>query len=260
MQEDYSMKEAKYYNNVFFVNHLHEPYQSAQAMVPLLYETFKPSSVVDFGCGVGNWLKVWKESTPVKDLLGIEGPYIKKELYKIPEEMIMLTDLKNKVELGRKFDLVISLEVAEHLPHESAETFVSSLVAAGDVVVFSAAIKGQLGTYHINEQYPEYWAAIFKKFGYEVVDYLRPMIWNNQSIEYWYRQNVLIFIKPEVLHNYPVLLPYHKVSNPEYLLRIHPEQFNLKLELINRTSTIFGFMHWRLYLLKVYVKKLFNIK
>jgi hypothetical protein len=51
----------------------------------------------------------------------------------------------------KRFDLAISLEVAEHLPEGSAGALVSTLIEAAPVVVFSAAIKGQSGTNHINE-------------------------------------------------------------------------------------------------------------
>ncbi|MBY0479273.1 MAG: methyltransferase domain-containing protein [Chitinophagaceae bacterium] len=252
------MKESKYYTKSFFKNHLDDPYISAKEFVPLIYNTFKPVSVVDFGCGVGNWLKVWQEETPVKKLLGIEGPYIKKEFFKVPSEIILLKDLKEEIDLGEKFDIVISLEVAEHLPDADADRFVSNLVKAGDVIVFSAAITGQLGTYHINEQYPEYWAMRFKKYNYVPVDYFRPAIWNNEKIEYWYRQNTLLFIKESELSKYPTLLPYYHTTNPNCLLRIHPIQYELKLDLIQRTSTFLGFIHWKLYLLKLSFKNMFN--
>jgi hypothetical protein len=254
------MQESKHYTKKFFTNHLDDPYYSAKELVPLIDKTFKPTSVIDFGCGVGNWLKAWQEETTVTDLLGVEGPYIQKELYKVPEAMILLKDLKAPIDLKRKFDLAISLEVGEHLPNEAASAFVGNIVKASDIVVFSAAIKGQLGTYHINEQYPEYWAEKFASVGYVPIDYFRNLIWNNKKIEYWYRQNIMIFIKKERVSDFPVLVPYFQTTNPSILVRIHPEQYELKLELIDRTSTIFGFIHWRLYLLKRFFKDKFNIK
>ena len=254
------MKESNYYDKIFYLNHYNEPYQSALEFIPIIYDTLKPTSVVDFGCGIGNWIKVWLEETPVKDILGIEGPYISKDLYKVDEKYILLKDLKEPIDLGRKFDVAISLEVGEHLPDEFADVFVSNIVKVSDIVIFSAAIKGQLGTYHINEQYPEYWANKFAKHHYVAVDYFRSKIWTNSKIKYWYRQNVLIYIKKEALTNHPFLEPYYTTTNPECLLRIHPDQFELKLQQIERTSTILGFIHWRLYLLKLSVKKTLKIK
>jgi hypothetical protein len=251
-----SMVESKYYTKHFFKMHYDEPYFSAKQVVPLVYETIKPDSVVDFGCGVGNWLKVWSEETPVKRLYGIEGPYLKKEVLKIPSDWVLFTDLKEPIRLKERYDLVVSLEVAEHIPETHAEQFVANLTAAGDVVLFSAAIVEQIGTFHINEQYPEYWASIFKKFGYVPVDYFRPLIWNNKKIEYWYRQNILLFIKSDRLSDFPELNLSQKTTNPDCLLRIHPEHYELKLEFINKTASFTGFLHWKLYMLKVYIKQL----
>jgi SAM-dependent methyltransferase len=253
------MIESKHYTKSFFEMHYEGPYLSAKEIVPLVYDTLKPVSVVDFGCGVGNWLKVWNEMTPVKKLLGIEGPYIKKELLKIPADQVLFADLKDKIDLKERFDLVVSLEVAEHIQADHADIFVSNLVNAGDVILFSAAIVKQIGTFHVNEQYPEYWAAKFKKFGYVPVDYFRPLIWNNNKIEYWYRQNVLLFIKLEKLADFPELIPCQRATHPDCLLRIHPEHYEIKLELIRRTESFFGLLHWKLYKLKVRLKELLGI-
>ena len=96
--------------------------------------------------------------------------------------------------IGVKFDLVISLEVAEHLPEETATTFVESLCRHGDIVLFSAAVPGQGGTGHINEQWQSYWARIFKAHGFHAVDILRPKFWNYDSLPVWYRQNMILYV------------------------------------------------------------------
>ena len=67
--------------------------------------------------------------------------------------------------MNRKFDLVLSLEVAEHLPSECAEAFVESLVNLGPVILFSAAIPYQGGENHVNEQWPEYWVGVLSGEG-----------------------------------------------------------------------------------------------
>ena len=67
--------------------------------------------------------------------------------------------------IGRRFDLVNCLEVAEHLDASRADSFVDDLCALGDVVVFSAAIPGQGGTHHVNEQFQSYWQERFRRNG-----------------------------------------------------------------------------------------------
>jgi len=127
------------------------------------------------------------------------------------------------VKVSRRFDLVLSLEVAEHLDKEYADVFIDSLVSLGPVVLFSAAIPYQGGTNHINEQWPEYWVSHFRKRGYQVIDYLRRKIWDNQKVEPWYAQNILIFIKQDCLEKYPLLAKELKNTNLSQISVIHPK-------------------------------------
>lgn len=99
---------------------------------------------------------------------GIEGPYIKGVPMAIPEDKILLQDLKEPITLDRRFDLAMSVEVAEHIPAEYADTLIRSLTSLSDVIVFSAALTGQGGIYHVNEQMPEYWAELFARYGYSL--------------------------------------------------------------------------------------------
>src|SRR5256885_15969550 len=104
-------------------------------------------------------------------------------------------DLANPIDLGRRFDLVQSLEVAEHLPAVKAESFVDTLIAHGSLVLFSAALPGQGGENHVNEQPLDYWRDIFRSRGYLPVDYLRPLITGDPAIQSWYRYNILLYVE-----------------------------------------------------------------
>src|SRR5262249_55540494 len=102
-------------------------------------------------------------------------------------------DLQRPVRLDDRFDLALCLEVAEHLPAKSARALVESLAAAAPVVLFSAALPGQGGTHHVNEQWPLYWERLFAENGMQKRDVLRPLIWRNRSISDCYRQNIYLF-------------------------------------------------------------------
>jgi SAM-dependent methyltransferase len=147
--------------------------------------------VIDVGCGVGTWLSVFEEHG-VQDILGIDGSTVPELLY-VDGSKYLSQDLKEPLIVGRKFDLVVCLEVAEHLPADRAENFVANLAALGDNVLFSAAIPFQGGTDHQNEQWPEFWIGLFDRSGFTVSDMLRPKIWADESVDFWYRQNVLLF-------------------------------------------------------------------
>jgi SAM-dependent methyltransferase len=165
---------------------------SAEIVVPHVLSLFPVSSVLDVGCGVGGWLQVFARQG-ITDYLGVDGDYVSRDMLKIPAERFRPADITSLPDFGRSFDLVCSLEVAEHLPAECAGQFVAALVKAAPVVLFSAAVPYQGGTAHLNEQWPTYWAGLFARHGYVAVDCVRPSIYGNQHIEWWYRQNILIF-------------------------------------------------------------------
>ncbi len=109
-----------------------------------------------------------------------------------PPAFFRQQDLTERWDLGRKFDLVLCLEVGEHLPPASAATLVESLVAHSDLVAFSAACPGQNGQHHVNCQWLEYWQRLFNGSGYVCDDSIRWKIWNIEAIEPWYRQNMFL--------------------------------------------------------------------
>jgi SAM-dependent methyltransferase len=166
--------------------------RSAVALLPIANEQVKPRSVLDVGCGQGAWLAVWSE-LGLADWLGLDGDHVDVNALLIPRERFLTVDLRNPWDVGRRFDLVQSLEVAEHLPIGSAEDFVGCLCAHGDVVLFSAAQPGQGGARHINEHKPSYWAGLFAARGYAAFDYIRPRVMHDRRIDPWYRFNTLLF-------------------------------------------------------------------
>lgn len=235
------MKEKGFYNNSFYNEQESGSYISAQRLLPLVFNVFKPLSVIDIGCGVGYWLRVC-QNLGAREVLGVEGPHLTKELFRLNPMELQTADLKFPLNLSKRYDLAISMEVAEHLPENSADVFVQNLVKASDIILFSAAIVAQKGTYHINEQMPEYWAKKFLQHDYSPIDYLRPRIWNDNNIEYWYRQNSIIYLKNERLADFPELEFDALATNPDFLLRIHPEKYFEYVREVKQLSTIPGWI------------------
>jgi len=182
------------YDSGFFDQLVQGTKESAQIVVPMVHELLRPASVLDVGCGAGTWLAAWR-TAGVSDVLGIDGDYVDRTKLQIPSDTFVPVDLQQSFSLGRTFDLVQTLEVAEHLDETCADTFVESLARHGDTVLFSAAVPGQGGTHHVNEQWPSYWAKKFAKAGYTCYDIMRPRIWADPGILWWYRQNILLFAR-----------------------------------------------------------------
>jgi hypothetical protein len=165
---------------------------SAEVVVPLLRANLPIASVADIGSGAGAWLAVWLEAG-VSDIRGVDGAYVDTTKLRIPATAFTSHDLATPFDLGRRFDLVQSLEVAEHLPEARAEGFVDSLVAHGDIVMFSAAVPHQGGEYHVNEQVPDYWRRKFAARGFACFDWLRPLLADRRAVKPWYRFNTLLY-------------------------------------------------------------------
>lgn len=178
------MKQFIYDNNTYNKN-------SALEVVPLILQMIKPKSVIDVGCGLGTWLRAFKEFGII-DYMGVEQHYNPNIQYFINKEKIIITDLTKPFILNRQYDVVLSLEVAEHLPQQNAEQFIQTLTSLGNIIIFSAAIPHQGGQNHLNEQWPTYWENIFKKYNFKFYDIIRKQIWNNNSVNWWYRQNIFI--------------------------------------------------------------------
>lgn len=176
--------------------------RSAQVIVPLIRTLLGVESVLDVGCGQGVWLRVWQDCGTA-DAVGVDGTYVDKSRLAIPADQFVERDLSQPFSLDRRFDLVQSLEVGEHIADERADTFVSNLVAHGDVILFSAAIPGQGGEFHVNEQPYTYWRDKFVAHGFRTFDWLRPRVYGLTAIEPWYRYNTLVFARAAALDRAP---------------------------------------------------------
>lgn len=167
---------------------------SAQTLVPMLMNKIEwPRTVIDVGCGEGWWALEFAKQDGT-DVVGIDGDWHGEHLL---GDRFITHNLSTKLpnELHGRFDTVVCLEVAEHLQAQRAASFVADLcklVRGNGYVVFSAAIPHQGGTGHVNEQWPAYWAELFNRNGFSVNSDFRFTIWNDDRIENWYRQNLLI--------------------------------------------------------------------
>ena len=196
--------------------------RAAKYIVNVANKLFSPKSVIDFGCGVGSFLDKFREFG-VQETVGINmyADVKNHEFYKEDlNEEIRLVDKNNNV---RKFDLALCLEVAEHIREENSEKLVKSLCAHSDIVIFSAAIPGQGGVGHINEQQPFYWGEIFQKNGFVPFDVMRFLLWEIEDLQYWYKQNTIPYIKFSILKDKKELNIMFFRSLLYKLLTIHPE-------------------------------------
>ena len=194
------------YNNDFYKKHQNESLISAKVIVPLLLDVFPANSVVDIGCGTGTWLAVFRD-LGVKTIKGYDINELSEKNYLIDKKYISTKcNLETETfSIDFKADLAICLEVGEHLAESAADNLIKNLVNVAPAVIFSAAFPGQTGVHHINEQPPWYWREKFQKYEYIEIDFIRPIIWSEEQVSWWYRQNMTAFVNPYCIKNNQLL-------------------------------------------------------
>ena len=229
---------------------------SPGVIVPYLINIFKPQSVVDVGCGMGQFLEKFYTSGIV-DITGIDGEWVsKKDLY-FNHKFFFQHNLETELVFNRKFDLVICLEVAEHLAVTAADILVDNLTSLGDTIIFSAAVPGQGGQNHINEQPFAYWIEKFNAKGYLFKDVFRKEFWNNNLIDWCYRQNMFLITRSSE----PISQETTSFQTRDIHEYIHPElleYLNLKRNKYNKILEGRASLKLYLYLLKK--KLIYNIR
>lgn len=180
------------YDDEFFAYHEDAALASARTIVPLLLRLVQPASVVDVGCGRGAWLRVFQEHG-VSVVRGFDGGHIDRSKLLIDPDRFTAVDLAAHLRLEGPYDLALCLEVVEHLPPKAGRLLVQALTAAAPLVLFSAAVPGQGGTSHINEQWPWYWDGLFLQHGFQRLDPIRRHVRQNQQVKWWYRQNLVLY-------------------------------------------------------------------
>ena len=230
-------RETTPYTSSFYDEQAEGSERSARKIIPYVLQLVPATSVIDVGCGVGPWLKVCQDNG-VSDVLGVDGDYVDRARLRICRSQFVAADLCKALPIQRRFDLAISMEVAEHLPLAHASPFVHELTRLADVVLFSAAVPGQCGTRHLNEQWPRYWAGLFEAVGFCPLDCLRRRFWEDDDVDWWYRQNILLFVKRQALSHYPRLAAEAEHQPGECLSLIHPRAYAGVLECLFRAIRI----------------------
>ncbi len=210
---------ASIYPPDFYDNRRAHTAHAAARLLAALPRNLARRSVADIGCGTGTWLAA-ALADGATDAFGIEGDWVTPDMLDDPRIVFTPQDLEQSF-TGPRVDLAISLEVAEHLSPARAAGFVADLVALAPAILFSAAIPGQGGVGHLNEQWQSYWAALFARHGYQPFDLLRPQIWTDEAVPAWYRQNAVLYLG-QATASALALAP----DDPANLDKVHPAFWN----------------------------------
>ncbi|MBI1783838.1 class I SAM-dependent methyltransferase [Candidatus Sumerlaeota bacterium] len=192
-------RHQEIYNAQYYADMDRAAGQAAEVMAATIAAALRPIRLIDAGCGTGALLAAIRAQ-------GINGKgfeysdagldYCRRRNLDV-EKFDLLNDSPPP---DGKFDVAVSMEVAEHLPESGADRFVELLCALAPVIVFTAARPGQGGRDHINEQPHSYWIEKFAARGFEFdksTSLQWRADWKSKRIPFWYHQNVMLFKRRE---------------------------------------------------------------
>lgn len=167
--------------------------RDARHVSRVLDEEFTPTSVIDFGCAIGQHLAYFHEQgIPIA---GVDKHPAAFEHAVVPPSALTKHDLRTPYRATRRYDLAICIEVAEHLPARFADVLVETLTCSADTIVFTAAPPGQGGEHHVNEQPQTYWTDRFRDehFVFDADSTRRVKQQLDLERAVWVEKNILVF-------------------------------------------------------------------
>lgn len=183
------------YSEDYYSKRQNDPFRSeSHEIVDALIEQFQPDSVIDFGCAIGTYLERFEQCGV--QIHGVEGNSAAFDHAVVPIESLEQHDLRQPYNPNKYYDLVLSVEVAEHIPERYSKTFVRTLAKSGEVVVMTAAPPGQGGTHHVNEQPPAFWIDLFEQQGMEYDQEITGILKDTISVNSLYHvpKNMMVFV------------------------------------------------------------------
>ncbi len=209
------------YNEQFWSSAGNYNYRSAKVILPILFKYYKPDSVIDIGCGIGTWLKAMLEFN-ISNIHGVDCNKVSEKYLLVSRKYIEIDNLETHVNYSnKKYDLAISVEVAEHLDNSSSENFIKMLTSYSNVIIFSAGIPHQSGDNHINCQPPEFWYRIFSSLGYVCFDFRHELMNMWESVTPPYAQNLLLYVHKDMAY---IFQNFELTNRP--LFYYHPHYVN----------------------------------
>lgn len=144
----------------------------------------KLKSVFEAGCAGGWFTKKFLDNQI--DIIAIEGSKcgFDASIQKgVNIENIILHDLRNEINLNRKFDIVCCTEVAEHIETPFSSQLIKTLVTHSDLIWFSFEEPGtnEAHYHHSNEQPEKFWVNLFDFYDYDYIKIPENVI---QSVEH----------------------------------------------------------------------------
>lgn len=123
----------------------------------------QPNSVLDAGCALGMLVEALRKADV--DAYGIDiSEYAIAHVDPSIREFVWQGSLTDP--LPRRYDLVVSIEVIEHMPAADAEVALDNLCACSDRILISSSPLDYGEPTHVNVRQPDEWAAALARRGF----------------------------------------------------------------------------------------------
>lgn len=169
------------------------------AIAESIIKEYQPKRIIDFGCGTGDLAKAFaSRGIAVEAIDGYSNPdfstYSNIRFTKVDLNNITSTqEFLNRFDV--KFDLAVSIEVAEHLNPVVSPYFIEWMTSMADVIVFSAAVPSQDGDGHINCRSRSDWYQFIKQYDFVIADTLRQHFISNPRLGLWHKLNIVDYVQ-----------------------------------------------------------------
>ena len=169
--------------------------QAAPHVAASIAAHFQPKRLIDVGCGTGAMLDAAR--TLGIDVMGLEYASAAIKICNQRGLPVLRFNIEqDNLPIITPADVVLSTEVAEHLPGRCADRYVALLCHLGSVIMLTAAPPGQGGTDHVNTQPKSYWIGKFAARGRTYDEEHTSAIadeWKSRGVAFFYHNNLMVF-------------------------------------------------------------------
>jgi len=162
-----SPKTAEIFDAFYYARSCGRPYQRDEqwiqffgAIADRIVSDIAPGSVLDAGCAMGFLVEKLRER-------GVEAFGVDNSEYAIAQVHPGIRPYcwvgSVAAPLPRRYDLIVTIEVLEHMPQDQAERALANLCQSTDDILFSSTPFDYKEASHLNVHSPEYWATLFAR-------------------------------------------------------------------------------------------------
>ena len=170
------MSQSELFNKDYFDTGCGIPYERSEhwlrffaGIADRIVSTVTPGTVLDAGCAMGFLVEALRNREI--EAFGVDiSSYAIGQVYETVRPFCRVASVLDP--FPQRYDLIVCIEVLEHLEKDESEKAVVNLCAHTDDIIFSSSPDDHNESTHFNVQPPEYWAALFAQQGfYRDLDY-----------------------------------------------------------------------------------------